>query len=865
MTPAGPPAEEQGSEAMKLHVARGACVYLAATAVGATAAFGGAPAGSRAAWWLHRDGVRPVADLVNQARPGQEPAFRDRLGRFEVAAKPRALLLTGEFAKATLWRFDLSTFDGQFDMRRLYAAWGTAAFPDANAVHTRRLATFLGDPAKALTHTGPWEVFNGDWLVPTARVALDGEHVYTLWFGLPSLEDQDAGRVYATFALEIDRPGRHAVRIAFDDFPRHTRWRPTRRQPVRPEVTYTRNVLRPGHVGSIAVGEDERVALLEDIRLKDELVGKHPRLGGSVEAVPGGELGPDAPEVRKLVTFLDPDQGERWEYSDDAESMASGNDMDAGRKGLSACRTYDRLRPQLTTEARRQVDRAFRKRFAGIYRFFVFQRGYHPTGYAQNHSSKSVWALVGAGLAWDGPEAGKWLRMATMVCRQRVELLGRDGSLEWLNEGRHYGLEFWETSRTLLRDCTGVDLARGPFFRNEWRYALHNAPAFPAGPDRAAVMIAQDGQERRVNRPVPAGATPENTPTDFHFDDCDQVFMRSGWGPGDLRLRFTAGSVFGKHGTPRANRYNWAHCQVNRGSIELSRGRRAIVNEPGRDRTYRKGAGSNNCLLVNDTDQWSGGQVWHARLGLEQVGRIALFADGRMLSVARADLAGAYPPAARVAALSRVVVHLKPDHFLVFDRLETHGEGKGEWRFHAAFIESLGGARFGLHGAVRKPLPKRQKPASYDEAFGRDPVARCEAAFLAPPVTPAVGMSDVYFRWGGFRQPTRHLRIVQAGEGPMSLLAAFAPSVALSPRRRGVFAATRGDVRWSVLVGPATEGPLRSDAHLAVLAENTKKRHAEVYRFGGRRVALNGQAISDQALDTFVTFRNGQRVRTHPQ
>jgi len=88
---------------------------------------------------------------------------------------------------------------------------------------------------------------------------------------------------------------------------------------------------------------------------------------------------------------------------------------------------------------------------------------------------------------------------------------------------RVYGLGFWETSRKLILQCTGLDLATGPFFENEWRYALHNA------------------------------------------------------------------------------------------------------------RTYRKSAGNNNCILVNDTDQWGGGQVWHPRLRLDQVGRIAFFADGALL------------------------------------------------------------------------------------------------------------------------------------------------------------------------------------------------------------------------------------------
>src|SRR5687767_12078686 len=86
----------------------------------ALAAEGKPSAPSRAAWWLAQDEVKPIADLVNTAGPGRPPRFRDRVGEFQVATKDRALVITGDFPEATVWRFDLSTFDGQFDMRKLY-------------------------------------------------------------------------------------------------------------------------------------------------------------------------------------------------------------------------------------------------------------------------------------------------------------------------------------------------------------------------------------------------------------------------------------------------------------------------------------------------------------------------------------------------------------------------------------------------------------------------------------------------------------------------------------------------------------------------------------------------------------------------
>jgi len=822
---------------------------------GAGAAAGASP--SRAAWWLARDGIEPIADLINTAGLGKTPLFRDRVGSFKVATGGRALTITGHFPEANIWRFDITTFDGQFDMRRLYVEHGFVAHPDRNSIQTRRFAKLLGDPEKALTHTGPWEIFNGEWKVPTARVALDGRHVYTSWFDLPSLEDQKAGRVYASFALELKRPGRHTVRISFDDFPRHTRWRPSRRRPNKPKVTHTPNPLRPHHIGSIAVGVDERTRSLEEVHLKPELVGKHPRLSGSVEPVQvENRLGLDDKRVRDLIIYLDPDRGRLWEYSDDAESMASGNDMDAGRKGLAACQLYDRLVSLLTPEARREVDRHFLKRFEGIYNYFVFQRNYNATGYAQNHSSKTVWALVGAGLAWDGPEARRWLNWAVMVCRRRVELLGRDGGLEWMNEARDYGLGFWETSRKLITQCTGLDLAAGPFFENEWRYALHNAPAFPKG--RVPVLITHHGVREEGNHPLPPDVTPEDTPTSFHFDDCDQVFMRADWSQNACRVRLSVGSVFGKKGTPKALRYNWAHCPVNRGSFVLSRGIYPIINEPGWERTYRKTAGNNNCILVNEADQWGGGQVWHPRLRLDQVGRVAFFADGVLLSVARADLRNAYPPEARIRALSRILVQLKPDHFLLFDRLGTKGRGKGEWRFHAAFVEPcVSSSRFTAFAFKRN----RGKHATLEAAFTKVPDVNCQVAFLTPGVKAEVGMSDPYFRGYAFRQPMRHLRVVQESDGLMTLLTAFSPNIRLESRGRNVHVGRRGPLSWVVVVGGGAAEGLVSDGHLAIAAYDAQSRTAEVLRFGGRHLEFKGVTIPADSEDVFGVIQGGKLGR----
>ena len=281
-----------------------------------------------------------------------------------------------------------------------------------------------------------------------------------------------------------------------------------------------------------------------------------------------------------------------------------------------------------------------------------------------------------------------------MVLRKRVELLSSDGGLEWMNESRSYGLKFWETSRKLLLDATGVDVAVGPFFENEEVYAAHQGPEL------------DDGE-----------------PLDRHFPACDQAYLRAGRTASDWRARLWAGSVFGQ-AVERATRYNWAHCRVNQGSFVLSRGAVPVIHEPGETRTYRKGARNNNTIVVNGTDQWGGGRVWHPRLDRSQLARTELFRAGETMTVARADLTPAFPPDARATAVRRTAVRVD-DHFLVFDEVETDGPGSAEWRFHAAFLEQEGASRFVAHGFERRLIWKERRMV-----YERVPEARLEVRFL---------------------------------------------------------------------------------------------------------------------------------------
>jgi len=252
--------------------------------------------------------------------------------------------------------------------------------------------------------------------------------------------------------------------------------------------------------------------------------------------------------------------------------------------------------------------------------------------------------------------------------------------------------------------------------------------------------------------------------------------------------------------------------------------------------------------------------VWHPRLEPDQISRIALFADGQLLGAARADLTNAYSPEAKATAVSRCLVHVKPDLFLLFDRVATDGPGKVEWRFHAAFLEpQRPGSRFTAFGfEPASPNPMRDRSTTYDEAFKINRDASCQVALLTPGVKATVGMTDTYYRWSLFSRPQRHLRVVREGGSPLVLLTAFGPRLDVKTSGN-THQGKQGKVSWTAIVGPGASGGLESDAHFAIAVEDPGAGRAEVFRFGGSKLTFRGVDVKSGAKDVLAEIR-GSRV-----
>jgi hypothetical protein len=133
----------------------------------------------------------------------------------------------------------------------------------------------------------------------------------------------------------------------------------------------------------------------------------------------------------------------------------------------------------------------------------------------------------------------------------------------------------------------------------------------------------------------------------------------------------------------------------------------------------------------------------------------------------------------------------------------------------------------------------------------------CEVAFLTPGVTASVGMTDAYYRWSRFSQPTRHLRVHQHSDRPMTLLTAFGPQVAVQAKDN-VYTGKLGDVTWTAIVGGGKANGLESDGHIAIAVHRAKTGQTEVTRFGGKTLRYEGVAVESPAEDVFAVVAGGK-------
>jgi hypothetical protein len=615
------------------------------------------------------------------------------------------------------YRCDLRTRDGGFDVDSLYLRCRFRSFQEGN---------IPDDPGSQLS--GPWDYINDGFVVPRAEVRLNGKFVDYVWFDVPGIEALACRRAEASFGIRIRGTGRHRIELITTTDPR-----------LRPEA-FDAPVLRP----------DER-APLRSVRLRPDLKGVHPRLlfyesdlpdlcrwkttthrplyegilrsvaemEAEIEAAPQysknesierrialaeacaflGRLERDATWVRKAVEqALCACEADHWGSAKPGH-MGCDNDMLAGFCLSSLSCVYDWLYGVADASALAALRKKILHHARLLYDFAVFQRGYWPTGYFQNHATACLSGLGAAGLAFldEEPEAQDWIDWTRRSLDGTLELYSADGTgipldVSW---GTTFTLRFAE----MLLSATNESVYDSPGFAS--LYDFHRY--FDAGNNQLTSMVLarrlrdtrwQALADKYVNTPQPqapftyltyragSSAVSDDAPLCRHFADGGYVVMQSSWDPANcVKAVLHCGPPMGHSVFEKATRYNFAHAVPDMGGFRLSLRGKDLLTSAGA--SYRKQTEQFNTVTVDGQGQWGDGYVWMPKLGPDQVGRIVHYADTGDQTVAQADVTACYPPRLGLQRFLRTVVYRKPDLFLIHDVLESAVSERYQWRLHS--------------------------------------------------------------------------------------------------------------------------------------------------------------------------------------
>ena len=211
-----------------------------------------------------------------------------------------------------------------------------------------------------------------------------------------------------------------------------------------------------------------------------------------------------------------------------------------------------------------------------------------------------------------------------------------------------------------------------------------------------------------LEKSTPA-ANPKDLPSAFHFEPMGQIFMRSGAGLDDTYCLFTCGGILSQHRHFDALNFVIYH----RGHLALDSGTRYLEFDNGEHlANYFAQTVAHNCVLIHQPGEpaaryWGGtvegnhgGQ--HRQLGsvlkaFEVTGQYVYVAGDATASyqhgVGRREGQPDLPEKCTLA--TRQLVFLKPDRFVVFDRVTTTDPGyRKEWLLHTAHEPTVTGQTF---------------------------------------------------------------------------------------------------------------------------------------------------------------------------
>ena len=197
----------------------------------------------------------------------------------------------------------------------------------------------------------------------------------------------------------------------------------------------------------------------------------------------------------------------------------------------------------------------------------------------------------------------------------------------------------------------------------------------------------------------PSASDPKDIPSAFHFEPMGQVFMRSGDRPDDTYCLFTCGGILSQHRHFDALNFVIYH----RGHLALDSGTRYLEFDNGQHlANYFAQTVAHNCVVIHQPGEpparyWGGTVEGNHGGQHKQLGSVlkafevtdhyvyvagdatACYQHGVVKREGQLDLPE------KCALATRQLVFLKPDRFVIFDRVyTTRPEYRKQWLLHTA-------------------------------------------------------------------------------------------------------------------------------------------------------------------------------------
>ncbi len=409
---------------------------------------------------------------------------------------------------------------------------------------------------------------------------------------------------------------------------------------------------------------------------------------------------------------------------------------------------YDWLYADLSATERQHIAAFLGEEAEKLYQSIQKERIWWRNQYFQNHSYSNTCGLAfaAAALAEEDPRSAQW----TAYCRQffeRVfEIMPPDGgSLEGYAYAG-YGGEYLLKYTLLARDLLGKDYTSNPWMKNYSSYMLQGllpfrnaeewAMTFGDAPRRGWTSTAQhlfvlarfyrDAVAQWMGKmtielkprglgshgwmmllyydPAVPAADPAEFPTFKHFDEIDQVMMRSSWqDPDAMLIGFKCGPFMGKTLSPNAVfDYGTGHQGTDSGDFQLFANRQFWVIDPLYPR-YKLTENYNTLLFkgVGQLGEQPGFGSMEA-LYFKHYPHIIHAQSNSQYDYVAGDVTRAYHPALGLKQFVRHLLFVKPDILLVADEINLDSQGM-VYNFPSESMGTAGELKHASNGYVVGP------------------------------------------------------------------------------------------------------------------------------------------------------------------